>query len=78
MFQVMPDWFCFNSECTVPMLDDVNPSSSFYGISQGGILGAGYTALSGPTKLIDRSVLGVPGTVSEVIAAVLASTGSMT
>lgn len=30
--------------------------------SPGGILGAGYSALSGPTKLIDRSILGVPGT----------------
>ena len=34
----------------------------FYGISQGGILGAGYVALSGPTKLISRAALGVPGT----------------
>ena len=34
----------------------------FYGNSQGGILGAGYVGLSGPTKLIDRAVLGVPGT----------------
>jgi len=38
------------------------PSLIFYGISQGGILGAGYVALSGPTKLIDRAILGVPGT----------------
>lgn len=34
----------------------------FYGISQGGILGAGYVALSAPTGLITRAVLGVPGT----------------
>ncbi|GKY97657.1 hypothetical protein MPSEU_000724000 [Mayamaea pseudoterrestris] len=36
------------------------PSFVFYGISQGGILGAGYAALS--VGLIDRAVLGVPGT----------------
>lgn len=39
-----------------------NVESMFYGISQGGILGAGYVAMSGPTKLISRGVLGVPGT----------------
>lgn len=39
-----------------------SPPSIFYGISQGGILGAGYTALSGTTGLIDRAILGVPGT----------------
>ena len=44
----------YNSTAGVP--------SMFYGISQGGILGAGYVALSGPTKLISRGVLGVPGT----------------
>ena len=38
----------------------VAPSFVFYGISQGGILGAGYSALS--AGLIDRTVLGVPGT----------------
>lgn len=38
------------------------PVSVFYGVSQGGILGAGYATLSGPTKLIDRAILGVPGT----------------
>ncbi|CAB9513873.1 expressed unknown protein [Seminavis robusta] len=36
--------------------------SVFYGISQGGILGAGYLSLSGPTGLIARGALGVPGT----------------
>lgn len=54
------DWFTFESS-RVPRLDDKPPISVFYGNSQGGILGAGYTALSGTTGLIDRSVLGVPG-----------------
>jgi hypothetical protein len=45
-----------------PTFANKNPSHVFYGISQGGILGAGYTALSGVTNLIDLSVLGVPGT----------------
>lgn len=36
--------------------------SLFYGISQGGILGAGYVALSGATGLITRGALNVPGT----------------
>lgn len=31
-------------------------------ISQGGILGGGYMALSGKTSLIDRGILGSPGT----------------
>jgi hypothetical protein len=35
--------------------------SIFYGISQGGILGAGYLGLAGATGLIDRGALGVPG-----------------
>ena len=38
------------------------PASVFYGISQGGILGAGYLSLSASTSLIDRGILGVPGT----------------
>eukprot|EP00523_Entomoneis_sp_CCMP467_P008737 CAMPEP_0168729682 /NCGR_PEP_ID=MMETSP0724-20121128/6339_1 /TAXON_ID=265536 /ORGANISM="Amphiprora sp., Strain CCMP467" /LENGTH=1410 /DNA_ID=CAMNT_0008776593 /DNA_START=69 /DNA_END=4302 /DNA_ORIENTATION=+ len=38
------------------------PVYAFWGNSQGGTLGAGYVALSGPTELIDRAVLGVPGT----------------
>ena len=37
------------------------PTSIFYGSSQGGILGAGYTTLLGPTGLINRAILGVPG-----------------
>jgi hypothetical protein len=36
--------------------------TAFYGISQGGILGAGYLGLSGATGLIPQGVLGVPGT----------------
>lgn len=46
----------------VPTLNHQTPASVFYGISQGGILGAGYMALSGSTNLIDRGILGVPGT----------------
>lgn len=66
------DWFLFDSKekrsnstsapGTVPTLNNASPAFVFYGISQGGILGAGYTALSGPTKLLDRSILGSPGT----------------
>lgn len=41
--------------------DHKDPSVVFYGISQGGILGAGYTALLGSSDTIDRSILGVPG-----------------
>jgi hypothetical protein len=42
--------------------EDSAPTSIFYGISQGGILGAGYVSLAGKTQLIDRGILGVPGT----------------
>ena len=38
-----------------------NVRNAFYGISQGGILGAGYLGLSGKTGLIPQGVLGVPG-----------------
>lgn len=48
----------------VPTVNNDNknnkPGFAFYGISQGGILGAGYSVLS--KGLIDRAVLGVPGT----------------
>lgn len=44
------------------LLNDLPPSTIFYGISMGGILGGGYTALMGSTEIIDRSILGVPGT----------------
>jgi hypothetical protein len=51
-----------------PTLDDKYPATIFYGNSEGGILGAGYTAaVSGTTGLIDRGVLGVPGTPSALI-----------
>jgi len=39
----------------------IRPNFIFYGISQGGILGAGYSSLVGP-NLIDRSILVSPGT----------------
>ena len=55
------DWFNFKKD-SVPTLEGEPPVQVFYGISQGGILGAGYSALSGVTGLIDRSILGVPGT----------------
>lgn len=47
---------------SVPTLNNKLPAYVFYGVSQGGILGAGYTALSGVTGLIDRGILGSPGT----------------
>jgi len=47
---------------SLPTLNKERPTSLFYGISQGGILGGGYMALSGTTGLIDRGILGVPGT----------------
>ena len=60
------DWIKFktgsNQNHPVPLYKGLHPPSIFYGISQGGILGAGYSALLGPTELIDRSILGVPGT----------------
>lgn len=60
------DWMKFgmgiSGKKAIPPFDSQSPLSVFYGISQGGILGAGYTTLSGPTNLIDRAVLGVPGT----------------
>ena len=55
------DWFKFENSYLQTWHGGA-PAQVYYGISQGGILGAGYTALSGPTKLIDRGVLGVPGT----------------
>lgn len=60
------DWLQFktgsNQYHNIPLYQGLQPAFVFYGISQGGILGAGYSALSGPTKLIDRAILGVPGT----------------
>ncbi|KAI2497346.1 hypothetical protein MHU86_17166 [Fragilaria crotonensis] len=55
------DWMSFDKN-PIPLHNDQQPSSIFYGISQGGILGAGYTTLLGSTKLLDRAILGVPGT----------------
>jgi hypothetical protein len=60
------EWLQFktgsNQNHAVPLYQGLQPAFVFYGISQGGILGAGYSALSGPTRLIDRAILGVPGT----------------
>jgi hypothetical protein len=47
---------------SIPTLGGDPPTSIFYGISQGGILGGGYVSLAGKTKLIERGILGVPGT----------------
>jgi hypothetical protein len=56
------EWLQFERS-DIPRLDyDHPPTRVFYGISQGGILGAGYTSLLGPTGLIERGILGVPGT----------------
>ena len=46
----------------IRFMDNKKPSMILYGISQGGILGAGYAALLGSSDIIDRSILGVPGT----------------
>jgi len=46
----------------LPVDDGRPPPSVFYGISQGGILGAGYLALAGPRGLVDRGILGSMGT----------------
>ena len=58
-------WFHFKatdtSSCTLTGKPS-KPIHAFYGNSQGGILGAGYSALLGKTGLLDRVVLGVPGT----------------
>ena len=62
------DWFKFsispvdNTLHLVKTYDNDPPANVFYGISQGGILGAGYTALSGNLALIDRSIIGSGGT----------------
>jgi len=45
----------------INFLNGNDPTSIFYGISQGGILGAGYVSLSNSADIIDRSILGVPG-----------------
>eukprot|EP00980_Cylindrotheca_fusiformis_P007203 scaffold1525_cov142-Cylindrotheca_fusiformis.AAC.3 len=58
----MLDWLKSINRVHYRTKDDKPPASVFYGISQGGILGGGYLALSGKTKLIDRGILGSPGT----------------
>jgi hypothetical protein len=57
----MLDWLKIDG-VNLPTENNEQPASVFYGISQGGILGGGYLALSGNTTLIDRGVLGSPGT----------------
>jgi hypothetical protein len=57
------NWLSFPSKGTIyniPTYDSKHPTSVFYGSSQGGILGAAYTALLGPTGLIERGILGTP------------------
>jgi len=44
----------------IPTNDTKSPPSVFYGNSQGGILGAAYTALQGPSGLIQKVILGTP------------------
>lgn len=59
------DWLSFSHPSSDTKL--IVPTSRslhyvFYGVSQGGILGAGYTALSGKFGLIDRSIIASAGT----------------
>jgi hypothetical protein len=46
----------------VPIFNKTAPAFIFYGVSQGGILGSGYSSISGATGLIDRSIIGSGGT----------------
>lgn len=57
----MMEWLKIDG-ANIPTENDEKPTSIFYGISQGGILGGGYLALSSDTNLIDRGILGSPGT----------------
>jgi len=57
----MLDWLKIDG-VSIPTDNDEKPTFAFYGISQGGILGGGYLALAGKTGLIDRGILGSPGT----------------
>lgn len=67
---LVADWLRFpTSRCrlcplkSIPLSNETEyPAFVFWGASQGGILGAGYTTLIGTTYLIDRGILGVPGT----------------
>jgi len=58
------EWMAFEGAeggmMRVPVTE--NLEINFYGISQGGILGAGYNAMMGVTGMLQRSILGVPGT----------------
>lgn len=58
----MLDWLSSIDGINLSTEKDERPATVFYGISQGGILGGGYLALSGNTSLIDRGILGSPGT----------------
>jgi hypothetical protein len=46
----------------LPKSPDIKITHAYYGISMGGIFGAGYTALIGSTGVIDRAVLTAAGT----------------
>jgi hypothetical protein len=46
----------------IPREGDGDLEVTFYGISQGGVLGAGYNAMMGTTRLLTRSILGSAGT----------------
>lgn len=57
------NWLAFSDDGTsyvIPTHGSEHPTSVFYGSSQGGILGAAYTALLGPTGFIERGILGTP------------------
>ena len=61
------EWLSFRLEADsttnpIPTFQGRPPVFVFYGISLGGILGAGYMALSGPTGLIARGILNGGGT----------------
>lgn len=55
------DAFHFDGK-PIPIFEEKQPASAFYGISQGGILGGGYMSYIGSTGYVQRGVLGVPGT----------------
>lgn len=65
---VSSEWLSFsdgsrsNQPKAVPIHLGEKVAQVFYGISQGGILGAGYTAMSGKGGLLDRSILTSAGT----------------
>ena len=59
------EWAMFKdaaSERLVHIPRSKEPLHVYHGVSQGAILGAGYTALAGGRGLIDRSILSTPGT----------------